>query len=494
MDLIKIAMPLAIIILGHVIQVKTIIPAIILRITGFVLLGSNIPLTSLFNDMLLIVLISMGIITTTYTVYYSKLKYRNLGLIPLIDFFTISMFFVFISEYLIEFITFWLLTELLGFFLIAYDYIAKDNKYALSAATKYLIISMIPTDIALFILLALTGFESSFEIPLGKISPQLIDPLTLTMVLLGFFSKVAIFPLHFWLPDAHSLAPAPASSLLSGLMVKMGIYALYLISFYPINKDIAIYLMLFSGFVTLIYGAMQASMQQDIKKLLAYSTTSNTALMVVTLALYIMSSDKLFLEAVVLYMVAHSIYKAFMFLDAGFIELLVHERNIRRLGYISRISPLETIALLISILSMFGMPPLIGFLAKVFLFTAISKYLTSSLVYIVALVFVSLKISLSIVYNITYLRAHIGSRIPSDKIVNRDALKLQPITFATSLLTIFVVIPLLLLVDYMGYVELGLVEKLSIQLAISAIAFVAMCMLIYNIEAMKVKRNLSNEN
>lgn len=478
--MLKLAIPLALITIGHIVQVKSDVLAIALRILGFVLLGFNISLVDLFSDMLIVSLLTVGAIVTAYTVHYSRHKYGNTNLTIIIDLFTISMFFVFTSRYLVELITFWLLTELLGFFLIAYDYIAKGDTNALTAATRYLLLSMIPTDIALFILLALTGLEGAFSLPLKTIAPQLTDPLILTMIMLGFFSKAAIFPLHFWLPDAHSIAPAPASALLSGLMVKMGVYALYLLSLYPIDRGVAVSIMLFSGFLTALYGAIQASLQQDIKRLLAYSTTSNTALITVAIALYIMSLDKLFLEAAILYTVAHALYKAFMFLDAGFIEVLVHERDIRRLGYVAKISPMETAALLIAILSMFGMPPSTGFLAKVFLFTAISKYLTSSWIYIATLILASIKVSLAIVYNIVYLKTHLGAEVVERNIpIDEESFKLQPFTLTLSLST-FIPVMLLSIATYVGFIELKLIEKLGIQLITSAVVFLLTCLLVYS--------------
>lgn len=478
----SIAVPVSLIVCGDIVSSRSRALGTILRILGYMLISLSISFSDLFSSLIMLTCIAIGVTVAAYTPKYSILKYGNTLLVPLSDLFLISMILVFTSQYLIEFITFWLLTELIGFFLIAYDYVVKEDAAALYAAVKYLLFSMIPTDIALFIMLALTGFEEAFTIPIKELTPNLSNPVILTMVIVGFFSKAAIFPLHFWLPDAHSIAPAPASALLSGLMVKMGIYGLYLLSFYPINTSLAVHLMLFSSFLTVVYGALQASLQHDIKRLLAYSTTSNTALITSTLALYILSADRVFVESAMLYTIAHALYKATMFLDSGFIELIAHERDIRKLGFISRVSPIETIAVIITILTILGMPPSTGFIAKVFLFTAISKYLGMSWIYVATLAIASIKVALSIIYNIVYLRSHYREDAQLDDVEifrrSREILSLQHYVFASSL-SIYIVVAALLLIKYKGYLELELLKKMITPLLISTVLLIVLSVTIY---------------
>lgn len=478
MGIARITIPLGLVLVGNILQLRNGVYGSILRVLGFFSLGLSIGKTDLFSDMLITSSIVIGATVAVYTVHYSRLKYGNLSLVMPIDLFLLSTALVFASEYLIELITFWLLTELLGFLLIAYDYVMKKEELAMSAAIKYLLFSMIPTDVALFILLAVTGFTDAFETPLRSIAPELTDPVVLVMIMLGFFSKTAIFPLHFWLPDAHSVAPSPASALLSGLMVKMGVFAIYLLSFYPINRDLAASITLFSGFLTTIYGALQASIQRDVKRLLAYSTTSNTALIAVLIALYLVSSDGVFVEAAILYTVAHAVYKASMFMDSGFIELLARERDVKRLGYISRTSPAESMAALLSVLAILGMPPSMGFLAKVFAFASISRYVTTSWIYLVALIVASIKVSLSIIYNTVYLRSHFSGEGIVQFSIDRRALVLQPYTLIASLSSLILVLTLYIL-DCSGYVELELFKKLTPLLASSSILFAFLGLSLY---------------
>ncbi|MEM4717467.1 MAG: complex I subunit 5 family protein [Desulfurococcaceae archaeon] len=452
------ALPVVIILVGHTPRLQSSRAGLLSRVIGYIALSLNTTLSDPFVDMLLLLVIGTGIIATVYTTHYSRIKYGDYTLVLAVDSFAVSMALVFTSRSLIEMITFWLITELIGFFLVAYDFVKARNDLALAAATKYLLFSMIPTDVSLFVILALTGFTEAFEVELKSISLVLQHPVILSIVILGFFSKAAIFPLHFWLPDAHSVAPSPASALLSGLMVKMGVYALYLLSHYLLNMDIAVSLMLVTCGFTVIYGALQAIVQLDIKRILAYSTTSNTALIVLLIALHIYSKDTVFLEAALLYTLVHGVYKATLFLDSGLIEILTHERSVKNLGYISRITPFETAVVLLAILIMFGFPPSIGFLAKVFLFSSVSKYLEKSWIYLFALVIASLKVFLSIIYNVVYLKAHLAGELIENKKIDKHALVLQPYIFSLALMG-FILTFILLSLSYPGYIEFYLLRK-----------------------------------
>jgi formate hydrogenlyase subunit 3/multisubunit Na+/H+ antiporter MnhD subunit len=415
------------VVLGNVPAIRGRSLGYLLRVCGFMLLLALLKNLNIFSAMLLSSGVIISVSLTLYTPRYSRIKYSNLSLVPLVDFFALSILAVFISSRLIEMITFWLVAELLGFFLIAYDYLVSAERTALLAAVKYLLFSMIPTDVALFIILALTGFNEAIHLPLSEIRPDLTSPIITLMLLLGFFSKAAVFPLHFWLPDAHSIAPSPASALLSGLMVKMGLYAIYVIESYPLDTFIASIMMLFSGCLTAIYGGLQAIIQQDIKRLLAYSTTSHTAAIMILLSLYIISGDVLFIDAAVLYAVTHAFFKSALFMDSGFIEILTRERDIRRLGYVSRVAATESLAVMISVLSMLGMPPTIGFLAKVITFMSISNYLRHSWLYVLLLLIISIEISLSIVYSVRYLRTHVENTArPPQEGLDLRALRMTP--------------------------------------------------------------------
>jgi formate hydrogenlyase subunit 3/multisubunit Na+/H+ antiporter MnhD subunit len=453
----SIPVAVSLITLGNVVLFRVPIVGCVLRSLGFLSIALLIKGLDFFSETLLITSSIVGIALAFYTYAYSKTKYGGIGLVSLIDIFLLSMVMLFRAKIFIEFITFWLLTELIAFFLIAYDYIAKEDVNPLRASIKYLIFSMIPTDLSLFILLAMIGFEGAFVTPITSLELRITNPVILIIVLLGFFSKAAIIPLHFWLPDAHSVAPSPASALLSGIMVKMGVYGLYLVANQVIDEVLAATTMILFGGLTAIYGAIQASIQQDIKRLLAYSTTSETGILSIALGLYILSKDPIFITASALYSVAHALYKAFMFMDSGYIEIAIHTRNINELGFIYKVSTIQSTSVLMSITSYLGMPPSIGFVAKLMLFAEISKYLGDSYAYPAALTILILKAIISIIYNTVYLKAHFGSKSPTTSpkpIPSKEDKYLKTSCIAMSVYSYIITLPLVMLLMYSGLIPI----------------------------------------
>ncbi len=457
----------ALILLGNIPPIRVRVASYVARVIGFLLLVPVSGSLSPFSRLLLLSGVTVSAFLAFYTPKYSIAKYRSLSLVPLVDLFALSILTVFTSSRLIEMITFWLIAELLGFFLIAYDYLARAEREALLAAAKYLLFSMIPTDVALFVILALAGFSEAIHLQLTELTPDLTSPLVTVLVLLGFFAKAAVAPLHFWLPDAHSIAPAPASALLSGLMVKMGIYGIYMVNSYPICRDIAVALMLLSGCLTAIYGGLQAAVQYDIKRLLAYSTTSHTATIIILLALHILSGDAAFIDAATIYSVAHVFFKSSLFMDSGFIETLTHNRDLSKLGYVYLTAPVASLAAIISVISMFGMPPAVGFLAKVVTFTSISHHLKDSWLYVLVLIVISTEVALSVVYSIKYLKAHIGSiDKPQNSSLDSKAMELAP--YVVGLVAASVGFTFAIVTVYEGsYSEPGLLLEMLPVLAVA---------------------------
>lgn len=447
--------------------------SVTLRSVGYTVFLLNIQYADMVSSIFILGGTLISISLTGYSLHYSKVKYKTTSLITLIDVFALAMLFTFSSKFLIELITFWLLTELLGFFLIAYDSIIGTEKAAMVSALKYLLFSMIPTDIALFILLALIGFDKAISVPIHDLFINIDSPILTALVIIGLFSKAAIFPLHFWLPDAHSIAPAPASSLLSGLMVKMGVYGLYLVTRFNVNKDVAFLTLFIPASITAIYGGLQASVQHDIKRILAYSTTSHMAIMVLLLFLYMRLGDEVFVYAFTVYALAHILYKAGLFADSGLVEVLTHEREIERLGYVSRIVPLETLAVILLTLSMLGMPPTVGFLAKLLLFTSISHYLTYSWIYLVILLIVSVEISLTILYSIRYLKVHITGRdVMNSKKINPKASTMK---YYVTLMALISIIVTFMLTMY----ETLYVREIKLLKEIMPVLYVSSAMLLF---------------
>ncbi len=182
----------------------------------------------------------------------------------------------------------------------------------------------------------------------------------LLLILVGAFTKSAQFPFHFWLPGAMS-APSPVSAYLhSATMVKAGIYLLARLNPALGGTDAWHYLVIATGTATLLTGALLAYGQSDLKRLLAYTTVSGLG----TLTLLLGISTELSARAAMVFLLVHALYKAALFLGVGAIDHEAGTRDVRLLGGLARVMPLTAFAIVVSSLSMAGLPPLFGFVAK----------------------------------------------------------------------------------------------------------------------------------
>ncbi len=449
-DIIRFAVFLASIFLTHLGNLvyrgeKSRVVCVLLKISGY----SVLTLLALYQALstlqlvLLLTTIMLSILISLFSLHYSHLKYGTRSLVAITDLLAVTIIMTFASRYLLELILFWLTTELIGFIAIAYDAFVGVNSEAMRASLRYLVFSMIPTDIALFVILALAGFEKMVSQPLTALTLNLSSPIVTILVTLGFMSKAAIIPLHFWLPDAHSLAPSPVSALLSGIMIKMGVYGIIVLTHYTIDVTTAYTILLIFGSLTALYGGLQAIYQKDLKRLLAYSSISHMGAIIMLTAIYLKTQELLFFYAITAYIVAHAVYKASLFMDTGVIELISHERLIDRLGYVYRVLPIESLAAIFSILSILGIPPTVGFLAKIWAFSSILHEIVKESAYIYPLIILSVETALSIVYSAKYLQAHIRPGLLGEVNIKSDVYKLSRYVLVASLTSLILALPLL---------------------------------------------------
>jgi multicomponent Na+:H+ antiporter subunit A len=188
----------------------------------------------------------------------------------------------------------------------------------------------------------------------------------LLLVLAGAFTKSAQFPFHFWLPGAMA-APSPVSAYLhSATMVKAGIYLLARLNPALGGTDEWHYVIMLSGTLTLAIGAVLAYGQTDLKRLLAFTTVSGLG----TLTLLVGISTELSAQAAMVFLLVHALYKAALFLGVGTLDHETGTRDLRLLGGIARAMPFTAAAVLVSAVSMAGLPPMFGFVAKEFFYEA----------------------------------------------------------------------------------------------------------------------------
>jgi NADH-quinone oxidoreductase subunit M len=179
---------------------------------------------------------------------------------------------------------------------------------------------------------------------------------------LGFAVKVPIFPFHTWLPDAHVEAPTPVSVLLAGVLLKMGAYGFFRISF-PILKEAAHYFALpfaVLGVVNIVYGAFVAMTQTDFKKMVAYSSVSHMGFVILGLA----SMTATGFNGALLQMLSHGLISGAMFLLVGVLYDRAHTRDLGQFGGLGVKMPVYAGMLTVFTFASLGLPGLSGFVSE----------------------------------------------------------------------------------------------------------------------------------
>ena len=255
--------------------------------------------------------------------------------------------------------------------LSAYALVAFSGEHiAEMAAFKYLLMGAISSLLVLFsiaTLFALTGSLNMADVAGRLASSGSVAPaaLALGMLTVGFMVKAAIFPVHIWLPDAHSIAPSPISAVLSGLVVKIGI--LGMVRVYQIYNTAGVidmhvlnHVLVWLGAISIVMGAFFAVFQDDIKLMLAYSTISNIGYIVMGFGL----STNYSVIGGSIHVFNHALIKATLFFAAGALIYRTGYRTLTDLRGIGRAMPLTCIAIAIGAISIVGIPPTAGFLCK----------------------------------------------------------------------------------------------------------------------------------
>jgi NADH-quinone oxidoreductase subunit M len=281
-----------------------------------------------------------------------------------------GMLGAFVSLDLFLFYIFWEAMLIPMYFLVGI-WGGKDRIYA---AMKFFIYTMVGS---LLMLVAIFYLAYQHKVQLGSYSTQILDlyklhisaggylgtqSLLFLAFALAFAIKVPLFPLHTWLPDAHVQAPTAGSVILAGVLLKMGGYGFLRIAFPLFPAAVSLFQAPFMvlGTIAIVYGALVATIQPDIKKLVAYSSVSHMGYVILGL----FSLNQIGTTGSIYQMLNHGVSTGALFLLVGMIYERRHTREISAFGGITRVMPLFAVAFMIVTLSSIALPGTNGFVGE----------------------------------------------------------------------------------------------------------------------------------
>lgn len=280
--------------------------------------------------------------------------------------FMVGMLGLVLADNLLALFVFWEVTTVSSYLLIGFN---ADNATSRRSALQALLVTGLGGLAMLAGIVLIGSAAGSFELSQIRAVELRYHPLIvpITLLFLGAaFTKSAQFPFHFWLPNAMA-APTPVSAYLhSATMVKAGIYLMARLTPTLGGTDLWFWTLVGAGGFTAVFASVLALRQTDIKQILAYTTLMALG----TLTLFIGAGTPAALKAAMLFLIVHSLYKAALFLMIGIIDLRTGTREVDALGGLARTMPFTALAGVLAAASMAGVPLLIGFVGKEFLYKA----------------------------------------------------------------------------------------------------------------------------
>jgi NADH:ubiquinone oxidoreductase subunit 5 (subunit L)/multisubunit Na+/H+ antiporter MnhA subunit/multisubunit Na+/H+ antiporter MnhB subunit len=317
-----------------------------------------------------LIVTGIGFLVVVYAGYYFKGDPDVWRFMTFLMLFMTSMLGIVMAGDLISLFVFWEGTSITSFLLIGFKH--KD-KYAREGAFKSLYITGIGGLGLLAGFIFMGSISGSFDLATilssGDIFRESVFyPVVLGLVAIGAFTKSAQVPAHIWLPDAMA-APTPVSAYLhSATMVKAGVYLMARLNPVLGSTDGWFWMLSLVGLVTMLTGAYLGFKQNDLKALLAYSTISQLGMLMMLIG----QDTPIAYKALVIGIVAHALYKCALFMVVGIVDHETGTRDLRYLGGMRRFMPLTFIICGLGALSMAGLPPLFGFIAKETLLATVS--------------------------------------------------------------------------------------------------------------------------
>jgi hydrogenase-4 component B len=345
---------------------------------GLPWIGAHFRIDALSAFFLLVVNLG-GAGASLFAMGYGRHEHAPERVLPFYPVFLAAMNMVVLADDAFVFLFSWEFMSLASWALVMAHHEEAENR---RAGFVYIVMASVGTLALLLAFGLMAGASGGYAFSAmraGQLAP-LAAGLVLVLALAGAGSKAGIVPLHVWLPLAHPAAPSHVSALMSGVMTKVAIYGFVRIVFDLLGAPDWWWGLpvLALGGITAVAGLLYAMLQDDLKKLLAYSTVENVGIVFIGLGLALgfktngmAAAAALALTAALLHALNHSLFKSLLFFGAGAVLNATGERNIEKLGGLIHRMPVTAFAFLAGALAISALPPLNGFVSEWLTFQAI---------------------------------------------------------------------------------------------------------------------------
>ena len=321
-----------------------------------------------------LVIVSISTVTGVYALGHGRHHGSLPGSGALYVLFVAAMLGVVVAGDAFTFLIAWETMSLVSFALVLTDHRRKEVR---RAAWIYIVMTHTATAFIVSAFLLLARVSGSLLFADWTAHASAVDggiaSLVFVLGLVGFGTKAGMIPLHIWLPQAHPVAPVHVSALMSGVMIKLGIYGLVRLSFDWLAPGPAWWgsLILGLGAASAVLGVLYALMEHDLKRLLAYHSVENIGIILMGLGGAILARAlgsgvvvALALSAALFHVANHATFKALLFMGAGAVESAAGTRDLERLGGLLRRMPFTALTFLVGSAAISALPPLNGFASE----------------------------------------------------------------------------------------------------------------------------------
>jgi hydrogenase-4 component B len=295
-----------------------------------------------------------------------------------LNLFVASMTLVVVVDDAFWFLVFFEMMSLASYFLVIFD---QDDE-AVSAGFLYFLVAHAGSVAILASFYLMANAAGSFEFAAFRAArpSEPVASIAFVLALLGFGAKAGMIPLHVWLPRAHPAAPSHASALMSGVMIKIGIFGIVRVGVDLLGGGLPWWglVVLALGAVSSVLGVVWALAEHDIKKLLAYHSVENIGIILLGVGTGMIGLETghpvvavLGLMAGLYHLVNHAVFKGLLFLGAGSVIFRMHTKDMEEMGGLGRTMPWTSLSFLIGALAISAIPPFNGFVSEWFTYQAL---------------------------------------------------------------------------------------------------------------------------